>query len=232
MNIRLSSVGLGLVAFCVACAALLSSGAAPAQQPKDTIPALFDGLPADLRAKVQYNSVRRDRVNDWLSENVNGKGKTIDMQVPVKVLAKRAKDGTYLVAVTVGTGTGFFKGGKAPKGPPAGGGGFAGFGAKGGTRVNVLGDEWSLALSVGGGKDSNDFWPNQLELAGVNVADAEKLVDLAEATVKGKIIEVSLASEESLRIVLGDVTVDGKKMTPRKRDPKPLLGVPPGGSAK
>lgn len=243
MNIRLSSVGVVLVAFCVACAALLSSGAVPAQDPHDSIPALFDGLPADLRAKVKWNSVRRDRVNDWLGENVNGKGKTIEMQVPVKVLAKRAKDGTYLVAVTVSPGP-IFKGGKATKGfggaggPPPGAGGGGGPGGPppgfGGPfrfqKLTVLGDEWSLDLVVGA-KDSADYWPNQLELAGVSVADAEKLVDLAEATVKGKILEVGLVSEQSLRIVLGDVMLDGKKMTPRKRE-LPPMGVPPGKLAK
>jgi hypothetical protein len=274
MNMQLTRVGSVLVAFCVACASLLSSGSTPAQQPENSIAALFDGLPGDLHAKVQNNSVRRDRVNDWLVDHVNGKGKTIEMQVPVRVLAKRAKDRTYLVAVTIGAGKGFVGGiggkkgakggtgkggagkgggGNAGGGNPGGsfagnpgggfagnpGGGFAGnpggggggqfgglggFGFPFGPKVTVLGDEWALDLIVGT-KESADYWPNELELTDVSVADAEKLVDLTKATIKGKVQEVELVNALYLRVVLGDVLVDGKKMTPRKRE-LPAKAVP------
>jgi hypothetical protein len=273
MNMQLTRVGSVLVAFCVACAGLLSSGSAPAQQPKDSIVALFDGLPADLRAKVQTNSVRRDRVNDWLDEHVNGKGKTIEMQVPVIVRANRAKDRTYLVTVMVGTGKGFFagggKGGKGGAGKggigkggagggfggnpggaggagggfggnpggagggfagnQGGGGGFAGF-RLGGQKVTVIGDEWWLDLIVGP-ENSADYWPNELELAGVSIADAEKMVEVTEATIKGKVQEVRLVNAGSLRVVLGDVQVDGKMMTPRKYE-LPAKAAPPPPPAK
>ena len=126
------------------------------------------------------------------------------MKVPVRVTARRAKDGTYLVVYTVGAGTSFKGKGKGPN-----------FGGPLRQNLTVLGDEWSLNLIVSG-KDSTD-WPNQLELAGVSAADAEKLVEMTEATVKGKIEEISLV-DEYVRLVLGDVQIDGKKTTPRKRE--------------
>jgi hypothetical protein len=180
-------------------------------------------------------------VNDWLGENVNGKGKTIEMQVPVSVGARRAKDGTYLVVVTVLTGTAFkgkAKGGEAKAGEAKGGGTpgggtpgqFPGFGGKkgglGGPKLTILGDEWSLDLIVGG-KNPNEYLRNQFELPGVSVADAEKLVDMVEATVKGKIQEVRLVNAVTLQVVVGDVLVDGKNMAQRKPESGPFgIGAP------
>jgi hypothetical protein len=85
------------------------------------------------------------------------------LQVPVGVLANRAKDGTYLVVVTVGA---VLKGGKAKAGFGVdgeaksgsagfgaggfgGGAGAKGFGGPSFLKLTVLGDEWSLILIVG-----------------------------------------------------------------------------------
>jgi hypothetical protein len=231
MNLPVGTIKAFFLAFCISCTGWWAHNAACGQPPaKDAVVALFDGIPAELRTKVKTNSVRRDRVNDWLSENVTGKGKTIEMLMPVRVGAKRAKDGTYLVVVTVGTSPAL-KGGKATKGGILGGGGPAGFGVPSSTKLTLLGDDWSLDLNLGGKDSAELIMPNLLELAGVSGADAEKLCDLTEATVKGKIHELKLVGETYLRLVLSDVQVDGKKMTPRKREPGPQ-GVQPPTSAK
>jgi len=61
----------------------------------------LEGLPSDLRAKMKANPVRRDRVNDWLGEHVNGKGKIIEVRVPVRIKPTRAKDGSYTVWISL-----------------------------------------------------------------------------------------------------------------------------------
>jgi hypothetical protein len=92
---RMDTMKVLFLAFCISCMGWCAHTAAWGQQPvKDSVAALFDGIPVELRSKVKNNSVRRDRVNDWLSENVTGKAKTIEMLMPVRVGAKRAKDGT------------------------------------------------------------------------------------------------------------------------------------------
>jgi hypothetical protein len=69
---------------------------------KNTIKALFNGIPEDLRSKVKENAVRRDRVNDWLAEHVNGKGKIIEVPMSVdNVRTTRNSDGTYSVKILV-----------------------------------------------------------------------------------------------------------------------------------
>lgn len=80
---------------------LLSHDVVNAQE-KNTIRALFEGTPEDLRARVKENAVRRDRVNDWLSEHVNGKGKTIEVEATVDLVrTTRNTDGTYAVKIHV-----------------------------------------------------------------------------------------------------------------------------------
>ena len=44
------------------------------EKEKDSIKALFEGIPADLRSKVRDNPVRCDRVNDWLQEPCQWEG--------------------------------------------------------------------------------------------------------------------------------------------------------------
>jgi hypothetical protein len=87
MNMPLRTIRVLLVLLCASCLVLVSNPLVSGQEKdkdKMSLKSLFDGLPADLRAKVKHNPVRCDRVNDWLQENVNGKGKTIEMQVAVK----------------------------------------------------------------------------------------------------------------------------------------------------
>lgn len=162
---------------------------------------LFDGIPADLRSKVQENSVRRDRANDWLRDHVNGKGKTIEIQLPVVVTAARTKEGTYTIGVALGR----KKGG--------GGAQFPGFPRAGDTKVAVLGDEWTVSLGFAP-KDSEEIW-SQLEREGVSAADAEKLVELERATFKGNVKLAALGTAGYFRVILDDVQMDGKKMVPK-----------------
>jgi hypothetical protein len=202
MNMRLCTFALFGLLVCIACSGLEPSaalcGEKDAKDATNSIVALFDGIPADLRSKVKNNSVRRDRVNGWLRDHVNGKGKTIELQLPVRVTAILSKEETYTIVVSlVNKGGGF--------------GGFAGDGPK----VAVLGDEWPIFLTFAA-KDPPDS-PNstQLELAGVSVADAEKLVELDRAKIKGNVQLVGV-TENSVRLILEDMQVDGKKMTARK----------------
>ncbi len=216
MNMRLCTCALfGLLVY-IACPGLDPSAALCGQKDaKDSIVALFDGIPADLRSKVKDNSVRRDRVNDWLGDHVNGKGKTIEIQLPVLVTATRTKEGTYTIVVSLGRG-------KKKGGVPGEFGGF-GFGA-GDPKVAVLGDEWTLFLRFAP-TDSAELW-SQLELAGVSAADAEKLVELERATIKGNVQQVFAGSGSVLRVILGEVQVDGKEMTPRKLEGGGKKGAP------
>jgi hypothetical protein len=209
MNMRLCTFSsLGFLV-CIVCSGLESNsalcGQKDAKEVKDSIAALFEGIPADLRSKVQENSVRRDRVNDWLSDHVNGKGKTIEIQVPAIVTATRTKDSTYTIVVSLGRAK--KKGGGTVGGP------FPGFGP-GGPRVTVLGDEWTLSVLFAPKESAKPR--SQLELAGVSPADAEKLVELDRAAIKGNVQRATIGSGSVFHLVLGDVQVEGKNMTPRE----------------
>jgi hypothetical protein len=119
---------IGLILFCLAAHWLTNAACAQTFAPagekkstlKSTIPRLFEGLPADLQTKVRSNPVRRDRVNDWLREHVEGKGKTIEVAFPARVTAERDSDGTYQVGFELND-----------------------------VMINVLGDEWRLQLLDG-----------------------------------------------------------------------------------
>jgi hypothetical protein len=224
MRIRFGTVQLLVFLCCVGGATLWpSTPTSGQQQPQDAIAVLFEGVPADLRSKVKTNFVRRDRVNDWLRENVNGKGKTIEIKVPVRVGGKRANDGSYALLANLGTAAKGFGGGTPFTGGKKGGG--TGFALLTAPKINVLGDDWSLDLLVGD-PDASLYVSNQFELNGVSAADAEKLVDLEQASIKGKVHEVRLASETLLRVVLDDAQMEGKRITPRKREPAKELTLP------
>src|ERR1019366_4143872 len=96
MNIPLGGLRALVLAFCVLCLPLaFDRNAAGQEKDKDSIKTLFDGIPADLRAKVRGNPVRCDRVNDWLKEHVNGKGKVVEIRLAVKnISTSRSEDGT------------------------------------------------------------------------------------------------------------------------------------------
>lgn len=176
------------------------------EKEKDSIKALFDGIPADLRSKVRDNPVRCDRVNDWLKDHVNGKGKTIEIRLDVNdVSTTRAEDGTYRVRLTL-----------AP------------------VKGNILEDDWRVHFTnqvagdakvpVGPFRGANNF-----AFEGVSTAEAEKLFELKQAVIQGKVLAAALARSAdnvfdpgrggnnrtgSISVALEDVRVDGKKWTP------------------
>ncbi len=162
---------------------------------ENSIESLFDGLPANLQKNVKSNPVRRDRVNDWLKEHVNGKGKTIAVRVPAQLIVRRANDGTYNV---------FLSGG----------------GPRGDFTVTALGEVWPVTFC--GNRFVKGF-KNRLRapltFVGVSAADAEKLADLKEVTVKGKVHEAEINdqfAQPGIVLVLDDVRLDGKKFTSPK----------------
>ena len=173
-------------------------------EPK-TIKSLFDGIPADLRAMVRDNPVRCDRVNDWLKEHVNGKGKTIEIEMKVKkVRPYRINDKTYRVELTL----------ERPN-------------------LAVLGDEWSIYLCdryvSEDGSLKQDF-----HFGDVSVADAEKLADAKSVMIRGNVKEARLSRFRYLSVPhtvhfeLEDVQVNGSKFVPYQA-PDPFGGKKGGG---
>jgi hypothetical protein len=196
MNQRLTTSGVVLVIVGSSCAAPSALGPAFGQDTKDPIAALFKGIPADLRSNIRANSVRRDRVNDWLSENIDNQGKLVEMDLPVYVQAVRDADKTYSVEfATRGSG---------------------GFGGQLAITVTVLGDTWPVLVYDGRdrGVGSADF-----SFVGVSAADAEKLVELKKVHVQGKVKNARVNSG-GISLILDEVLIDGKKLTPRKEAPK------------
>jgi len=183
-------------------------------QEKDPIKALFDGVPADLQV-IRANPVRCDRVNDWLAENVNGKGKTIEMRVevyPANVI--RSKDGTYQIGLRL----------KDPA-------------------ITILGGEWSVHLTNGFNVVDGTLY--QLGFRGVKTADAEKVADARHILIQGKVKEVKVArvrnvSKPAITVLLEEVQVDGSKWTPNPEQGgfeadgplNPFRGAPKGKNKK
>jgi hypothetical protein len=181
-----------------------AAGQEKKQKPQNSIESLFEGLPADLRKNVKSNAVRQDRVNDWLKEHVNGKGKTIEVRVPVEIIPTRAKDGTYDVQITL-----------VRSAPPA-------------ITVRTLGDEWPLELNgravlvpkKGKGKGlagKGKLFRRNFSFVGISPADAEKLADLKVVTIQGKVEAAALLpmfGGVGISLALDDVRVEGKKLTP------------------
>ena len=164
MNSR--SRDLVRLATCFFCAVLGSLVPASGQDKQDPLAALFVGLPADLRANIGTNSVRRDRVNDWLSEHVDGKGKTVELRIPVTVTAVRGADKTYTVQFTMRN---RFFGGE---------GQLAGRALS--AAVTVLGDTWPILLRDGSGSIDRSGYRSNFGFVEVSTEDAEKLVELKE----------------------------------------------------
>ena len=54
---------------------------------------------------------------------------------------------------------------------------------------------------------------------GVSAADAEKLVELKKVHVQGKVKNARVNSG-GISLILDEVLIDGKKLTPRKEAPK------------
>lgn len=164
---------------------------------KNAIKLLFDGLPADLRTKVRDNPVRCDRVNDWLQDNVNGKGRTVEIRVDVKEVLPYRRNTGYLVHFFLEE-----------------------------TKVNLLDADWQVVLAdVGNGPavGRKASGAKNFSFEGISTVDAERLVDLKRAVVVGKVKEAKISrlhassvatSAPTVTIILEDVLVDGKKWTP------------------
>jgi hypothetical protein len=191
MNDRLRTLGLVVLAPCfyLVLGPLTATANKGAQ---GSVQALFQGIPADLRANVKANSVRRDRVNDWLSENVDGKGKAIAVDMSVSVRAKRDANKTYTVQFTE----------QSPKGR--------------GISVTVLGDEWRVLISVAKAGGKGRSYTNDLVLVGVSTAEAEKLVELKKVHIEGKVKEARVQSG-AIDLILEDVLINGKKATTKPK---------------
>jgi hypothetical protein len=198
MGIRFGAIGAVLLAFGVVCSA--TSPDRPPQD-KNSIKALFDEIPKDLAAKVKDNPVRCDRVNDWLQEHVNGKGKTIEIRVEMKEVRPYRKEGAYLVYLTLA----------APK-------------------LNFLGDDWRVHIGdgVSPGRASANFTfegvstadaEKLVDLTHVSIQGKVKEVNLPRFS--ARFSKPAAPLDPELRIVLEDVQVDGKKWTPYKG---PIIG--------
>ena len=209
MKIRMGGL---LLVLCVSLLAIEADRSASGQEKakekaKNSIAAIFDGIPADLRGKVKDNPVRCDRANDWLKEYVNGKGKIVEIRLDVKEIAPyRQKEG-YLVELRLEN-----------------------------AKANLLGDEWQVSfgdVTNGFGRDVSSGFGTKgtgaraaaprinFTFVEVSQADAEKLADAKQVVIKGKVRDVKLArlgysppAAGTIGIILDDIEVDGKKWTP------------------
>lgn len=190
---------LSLSFFAVESSRLASGQEKDKEKEKNPIKALLDGVPADLRSKVKNNPVRRDRVNDWLKEQIDGKGKTIEIHIGVReVRATRASDGTYVVRLELRE-----------------------------TIVNVLEDQWLFYLSESENGERNVFSFMGVSSADAEkLADLKKVAvygNLKEAKLLPNAPRTGGGSPV-IYIVLDDVQVDGKKWTPFSAAGKPKKG--------
>lgn len=195
MSIRIGAIVAGWLGVFF-CFAVLSEGPVRGQEKekeKNAIASLFDGVPADLQAKVRDNPVRCDRVNDWLKDKVNGKGKTIEIQMNVKrVRPYRTADKTYRVELTL----------ECP-------------------HISVLGDVWRIYLCDQYVAE-NGFLQQDFHFGDVSAADAEKIADAKQITIRGKVKEARLSrfayanTPHTVQFELEDVQVNGIKVVPYK----------------
>lgn len=185
--------GIGVVMVLLLCAAIYPCRPAFSQEKdkeKNSIAALFDGIPADLRSKVRDNPVRCDRVNDWLTAEIDGKGKIVEAQATVKKFRPfRTDTKTYRVELIL----------ERPV-------------------LVVFGDEWLLHLCghfVSESRGENE----DFHFSDVSMADAEKLGDSKKVIIRGKVNLARLSrfayanTPHAIHIVVDDVHIDGKKFT-------------------
>ncbi len=156
---------------------------------KNPLQSLFDGIPKDLSAKVQANPVRCDRVNDWLQDNVDGKGLTIEVRVELKEILPYRKEMAYQAHL-------FLKESK----------------------VKLLDADWELRLSDHNLPVSKTAVESNFSFEGLNAVDAEKLADMERAVIKGKVKEarvtrINSSGAPSIAIILEDVLVEGNRWT-------------------
>lgn len=194
----------GIVIFVAAVPAVASPPDRPkAKKTENTVEALFEGIPQDLRTKVQSNPVRCDRVNDWLQENVNGKEKFIDVRVDLHEVVPYRRDTGYLMHLMLGE-----------------------------SKVRVLDADWVLQLSdhkLPVGKSIPSSYHFSFE--GVGTADAEKTCDLKSVAIKGRVKEAKISRLHSsatptLSIILEEVLVENNRWTPYKSPTSGGLGGP------
>jgi hypothetical protein len=157
---------------------------------KNTITALFDGIPADLRAKVRDNPVRVDRVNDWLKAEIDGKGKIVEVQATVKKFRPFRTDAkTYRVELIL----------ERPV-------------------IVVFGDDWQLHL-CGHFVSESRVENEDFQFSDVSLADAEYLGESKKVIIRGKVNLARLSrfayanTPHTIHIVLDDVHIDGRKFT-------------------
>jgi RNA polymerase sigma factor (sigma-70 family) len=154
---------------------------------KNSIAALFDGIPPDLRSKVQGNSVRGERLNDWLQQNVDGKEKVVKFKVPLrKVGAYRNDDGTYVVHLELHDDS-----------------------------VRLLGGTWSIVAALENQDDVSDFCFQKVSPADAErFVDAKGIT--IQGTVKrvAATANADWQAPYSILLTLSDVRVDGKAFTP------------------
>jgi len=176
---------------------VLVSQASLAGQEKDTpkennsIAALFDGIPADLRSKVKDNPVRIDRVNDWVQEKVTGKLKPIEIKMRVKeiYLPARSEDRTYTVLFSLEY-----------------------------AKVNVLGDEWEVSVHPAGPAPGGRFSFVGVSTADAEKLLDSKTILIQGRAKYVRLIGGSGSygpfAEPRIGVSLEDVQVDGKTWTP------------------
>lgn len=194
--------------------AAVFAGASPPDRPKaqkteNSVEALFDGIPQDLCAKVRDNPVRCDRVNDWLQENVNGKGKMFDTRVDLQEVIPYRRENGYLMHLVLKE-----------------------------TKVRLLDADWVLHLGdhklpASGKSFGSSALSYHFSFEGVSAAHAEATCDMKSVAVKGRVKEAKIsrlhtAATPTLSIVLEDVTIENNRWAPYKA-PTGLRGGADGG---
>lgn len=158
----------------------------PLDKQKQTVIALFDGLPMDLRSKIKDNPVRCDRVNDWLKDNVADKGKSIEINLAVeRVNPVRDKDGMYDVQLAVQP-----------------------------TIIGVLDSNWVVNFSDHGisSREYQFYFSGVTPADAEKLADSKHVK--IQGKVKSAYLSRFPTPQPNMRIVLEDVLVDGKKWNP------------------
>lgn len=209
MTLRLN--GLSALVLGAACFAFAPYVSVIAQdKDKNTIKSLFDGVPDDLRSNVASNPVRCDRVNDWLEEHVNGKGKVIEVSLRVaNVITDRTKDKTYRVFMDVSP-----------------------------TNLHVLDDDWQIRYAhkpgdFGGAYNFSFEGVSTAEAEKLIDVKHFTLKGKVNAAFLSRNNNRQFGGEHStIRVFLEDVEVDGKKWNPYVAEVKKGGGAGPGLSKK
>jgi hypothetical protein len=193
MNVRFGAIVVPLLCGFLLAVVPVRSQEKDKDKQKNSIESIFDGMPDDLRAKVKENPVRCDRVNDWLKEHVDGKGRTIEIEMNVKKFRPyRTNDKTYRIELSL----------ESPKLP-------------------LLGTEWRVFL-CNQYVSEDGILKQDFHFGEVSMADAEKLADAKSVMIRGKVKEARLSrfayanTPHTVKFELEDVQVNGTKLMPYK----------------